>query len=207
MIIERQHSGLPTIRTRRLVLRALGTEHITPEYEHWLNDPAVNQFLEIRFERQTRAKMEIFLREKAQHIDTSKHFGVFDEDGQRLVGTVSSPTVNLHHLSADVSFVIGHSEASGKHYATEAVHALVYYLIYECQIQHLHAGYYEGHVASARVLTSNGFRIEGQMRSHYVSDGMRLNRVLVGLLASEFTPNEKWLGPLSPLASGIRGKT
>lgn len=134
----------------------------------------------------------------ANTVDT-KHFGVYEGKGERLVGTVTFPYINLHHSFADVSFVIGHPDVQGKGYATEAVQGAIYYMFHECGIVKIWAGYYGGHGASARVLEKNGFRVEGRLRKKLVDfRNERVDQILVGLLAEDFRPREDLLGALPP---------
>lgn len=205
MEIHENKDGLPSIKTSHLWLKPLRVTDITVEYERWINDPGVTQFLEIRFEKQTRPRMENYLKDKLRNHAISKHYGVFDREGTRLVGTVTAPKINSHHQTADVSFVIGHEDAQRKRYATEAVHAMSYYLIHECGLRRLWAGYYDGHVGSAGVLAANGYKPEARLRDHYTDvHGRRVDGILVGLLAHEFVPLTEWLGLLPPLRVGER---
>ncbi len=186
---------LPIIKTNRLLIRDIQIDDISEEYIAWLNNPEVNKYLELRFERQTREKVEAYVISKLNDTSASKHFGVYDKDGSRLVGTVTLPSIKWRHLSSDISFVIGHPEAQGKGYATEAVHGVVYYCFKHCGLQKLWAGYYDGHVGSAKVLAKNGFKEEGRLVKELINyTGKRVDHVLVGLLADDFVPNEKLLG-------------
>ncbi|MFA6294499.1 MAG: GNAT family N-acetyltransferase, partial [Victivallales bacterium] len=142
-------------------------------------------------------RVEDFIRGKLKDTRSSKHFGVYDNCGKRLVGTVTLPSIKWNHLSSDLSFVIGHPDAQGKGYATEAVHGVVYYCFRHCGLVKLWAGYYGGHTGSAKVLEKNGFREEGRLVKELVDyRGKRVDHVLVGLLSEDFVPNEKLLGGL-----------
>ena len=204
MEITLRDPKLPIIKTSRLVIRDIEIRDISDEYIAWLNNPEVTKFLEVRFVQQTRERVEAFVRSKLDNTESSKHFGVYDNEGSRLVGTVTLPTIKIHHFSADVSFVIGHPAASGKGYATEAVHGVVYYSFMHAGLKKLWGGYYDGHVGSAKVLSKNGFREEGRLIKELVNyDGKRVDHVLVGLLPEDFVPDETLLGPLPPKISKI----
>ncbi len=204
MEITLREPALPIIRTRRLVIRDIEVKDISPEYVAWLNNPDVNKYLEVRFVEQTRQRVEDYIRAKLNDTISGKHFGVYDNEGKRLVGTVTLPSIKWKHLSADISFVLGHPDASGKGYATEAVHAVTYYCFNCCGFKKLWAGYYDGHTGSAKVLAKNGFREEGRLIKELINyEGKRVDHVLVGLLADDFVPDEKLLGPLPPKISKI----
>ncbi|HPN84399.1 MAG TPA: GNAT family N-acetyltransferase [Victivallales bacterium] len=186
---------LPIIKTKRLTIRDIEVSDISDEYIAWLNNPEVNKFLEVRFSQQNRQTVENYIRSKLSDTKASKHFGVYDKGGKRLVGTVTLPSIKWKHLSSDISFVIGHPEAQGKGYATEAVHGVIYYCFKCCGLVKLWAGYYDGHEGSAKVLRKNGFREEGRIVKELIDfRGVRVDHVLVGLLAEDFIPDKSLLG-------------
>jgi RimJ/RimL family protein N-acetyltransferase len=185
---------LPVLQTKRLLLRGIDVNDITPEYIQWLNDPDVTRFLEIRFVPQTPERVREYIVAKQADSDHSQHFGVFDQNGSRLVGTVTLPAINWNHKFAEISFVIGHPEAQGKGYGAEAVYAVTQYAFQKCGLEKLYAGYYDGHVASAKVLTKNGFQVEGRIRKKFINrEGIRVDHIIVGLLASDFQVNPTYL--------------
>lgn len=182
--------GLPVLETARLALREIRLEDVSDEYVAWLNDPETTRYLEVRFSPQPREAVEAFVRQMLERVADHLHFGVWDHGGARLVGTVTAH-LNHHHRYADVSFVIGHPDAKGQGYATEAVRALSWYLFRRRGLAMLQAGYYGSHAASARVLARCGFTEQGRMRGKLVGpDGTREDHVLVGLLAADFVPPE-----------------
>ena len=198
MRIEFRASKLPIINTARLTLRDIAVDDISQDYLDWLNDKDVTRYLEIRYVEQTPEMVRAFVEERLADIESTKHFGVYDNDGKRLIGTVTAH-INKHHKTADVSFVLGHSGARGKGYATEAVHGLTFYLFKFCHIAMAWAGYYDGHEASAKVLAKNGYTVQGRLKGKLVNfKGERVDHILVGLLASDFQADEKRLGLLPP---------
>lgn len=186
MKLTPRERGLPVLETARLVLREIRVEDVSDAYVAWLNDPEVTRFLELRFSPQPREAVEAFVRQMQEQFEDHHHFGVWDRDGTRLVGTVTAHR-NHHHGFAEVSFVIGHPEARGQGYATEAVHALCWYLLKQEGVAMLQAGYYAGHEASARVLAKCGFTEQGRLRGKFLdTEGARVDHVIVGLVAADF---------------------
>ncbi len=189
---------MPIIKTRKLILRDIRLEDITEEYISWLNNPEINKFLEIRFTPQTKQKIIEYVEAKLKNTVNTKHFGIYDQDGKRLVGTVTLPHIDQHHQFADISFVIGHSDAGGKGYATEAVHGVCYYMFKFCGLNKLIGGYYSDHIASARVFEKNRFEIEGRLRGKCLNyKNQRVDHIVVGMLADDFMPDEQYIGKLS----------
>ncbi len=204
MHIFPQKDRLPILRSRRLVLRDIQPEDVSDGYVAWLNDPAVTKYLEIRFRTWSRSDVLDYVLGRLSDLETCKHFGIYDSEGERLVGTVTIQDIRSYHGNGQLSFVIGHPDAQGKGYASEAVHAACYFCFHECRLYRLSAGYYAGHVASAKVLEKSGFVVEGREREALVRyDGVRVDRIAVGLLASEFSPREEFLGLLPPTGGAM----
>ncbi len=186
------------ITSRRLVLKRMTVEDITESYVTWLNDFETTKYLEVRFTPQTRKDVEEYVRKGLPAASHRLHFGVFDEEGKRLVGTVTFNGVDHHHRSASISFVIGHPEAQGKGYGTEAVHAATHYLFSQMKFVKIWGGYYAGHVASEKVFFKNGYKVEGVLKKKLVAyDGSRVDHIYVGILREEFVPDERYLGRIS----------
>lgn len=175
--------------SKRLLLRPLDISDITDAYLQWLNDPEVTRYLEIRHTPQTYDRVCQYLKQREQMPDCP-HFGVFDENGTRHVGTVTLNALNGHYKTADISFVMGHPDARGKGYATEAVHAVCEYAFTVLQLHKLTGGHYLSHTGSQKVFQKNGFQQEGIRREQVVNtDGHREDVMLHGLLVRDFQRN------------------
>ncbi|PCJ61795.1 MAG: hypothetical protein COA79_05725 [Planctomycetota bacterium] len=184
--IKKRGDRLPIIKTERLILRDIELKDISEEYVSWLNNESITKYLEIRFVPQTKAVVEKYILSKLSDTVNSKHFGVYDNDGKRLIGTVTLSIINYKHSFAEVSFVIGHKDAQGKGFATEALSAIVHYSFYDLKISKLIAGYYEGHIGSSNVLKKNGFVVEGIFKKKLINhDGIRVDQIVVGLLSKD----------------------
>lgn len=197
-IISRK-ARLPIIKTKRLVLRDIQIRDISSEYVAWLNNPETNRHLEVRFTRQDYESVKSYVESKLRDTRNAKHFGIYDQEGQRLVGSVTLPHIDWNHSFADISFVIGYPGVQGHGYATEAVHGVAWYMFRECGLVKLWGGFYDGHSASEKVFLKNGFQIEGRMAKKYVNhENVRVDWVLMGILAEEFVEKEDLLGKLPP---------
>ena len=177
----------PIINTNRLVLRRLLLNDITEDYIQWLNNPEVNQFLEIRHQTHTRADCEAYIKMRYDSPHLGLHFGVFDEHNTRFVGTVTFNNLNNAYKTADISFVIGHPRAQRKGYATEAIEAACRFAFTSQGIFKITGGPYASNIGSLRVFQKNGFHIEGVRRAQCINaQGQREDGILHGLLADEF---------------------
>lgn len=188
--------ALPHITTARLILRPVSVEDICQEYIDWLNDPAINSFLEIRHTKQNLTQVRQYIVEHIRETHNSKHFGIFIPHlGDLFVGTVTVNGISTIHKRGDISFVIGRKSAQGKGYAAEAVHCICAYLFI---VEHFHkitGGHYAQHIKSERVFRSNGFCHEATLKKHSLnSENKWVDVFLHGLLAENFVQQPDYLG-------------
>ncbi len=176
--------------SKRLLMKQLTENDITDEYVKWLNELKVTKFLEIRFTKHRRSDVVSYITKRLDPSNRCLHLGVFDHNGDRLIGTVTFNEINPHHSSAAISFVIGHPDATGKGYGFEAVHASTNYMFQAQGLFKIWGGYYDGHTASEKIFIKNGYKIEGRLQEKLLDyRGKRVDHVLVGLLARDFLPN------------------
>lgn len=172
-----------TINTQRCFLRALGPLDVTTRYVSWLNDPDVNQYLEVRWRRHTIETV----REDVQYLlDSSRDmlFGIFTKPQIIHIGNVKLSEVNLRYGTAEIGFLIGESNFWGKGYASEAVRSVCDWAFEEAGIQKVTAGAYAQNIGSRKTLEKVGFVEEGVLRSQVVLDsGERSDVIRFGLLS------------------------
>ena len=184
----------PKLVSARLILREVGIVDISEHLLWWLNDEDTTQFLEIRHVPQTKERVERYVRERLTQPD-NPHFGVYDNKGHRLVGTVTINQYDCYHKTADISFVIGHPDTSRQGYGTEAVHAVCMYCFQVAGLYKLTGGLYRENHGSRRIFEKNGFRLEGTKRKQFMNRaGQRTDALLYGLMFFEFVPNFALLG-------------
>jgi aminoglycoside 6'-N-acetyltransferase len=164
-----------------------------------LNNPDVTQCLEVRHAKQNRESIEMYMHQRGQDSETGWHFGVFDQEGTRHVGTVTMNGISKFYLTADISFVMGHPQAQGRGYATEAVHAVCFYAFRTRGLHKITGGHYASNVGSFRVFQKNGFRLEGSKKEQVINaEGEREDVLIHGLLAREFIEKETGIGMIPP---------
>jgi len=187
MLITQRPGRLPIIATPRLIMRDITETDICSEYLAWLNEPETNRFLEIRHLPQTLEMVRCYVQDMLSDTVSAKHFGIYEKENARLVGTVTLPVINVIHGFAEISFVVGAAEARGKGYGSEAVHAVCWYMFRVEGLHKLIAGYYSSNIGSQRLLERLGFVEEARLREKLVDyQGKRVDHILVGLLAQEF---------------------
>lgn len=105
----------------------------------------------------------------------------------RVKGWEVSPYNGYLQLGYDIA-----PEHRGKGYMTEAVGAVIRYMLTVAEANRVYCSVREENLASRRVCEKNGMRHEGVLRQHYArQDGGYDDVHLYGILRSEFTEGER----------------
>ena len=163
----------------RLVLRRLELADVGDTYLGWLNDPAVNAYLETRHERQTIATVEAYVRRMLDKADECL-MAICRRDGMHI-GNIKVGPIHPHHKVADVSLFIGARDCWGQGFATEAIGLASGHAFRTLGVEKLSAGMYAPNVASTKAFLRAGFKIEGTREKHYQLAGARCDILLLGL--------------------------
>lgn len=173
------------IDTCRLILKPLTEDNANKRYADWLNDPAVNRFLETRHSEQTVAGCADFIRNCNQ--DSSSYlFGIFLKENNQHIGNAKIGFINSHYRRGQVSLFIGEKSLWGTGLSTEVVSGLTGYAFDQLKLHRLEAGCYEDNLASLRVFLKCGYTVEGFLREHVTDEGHYRGCFWLGVLADEY---------------------
>jgi ribosomal-protein-alanine N-acetyltransferase len=159
-----------------LWIETLTLQNYSPRYVSWLNDPAVNRYLESRFQVQDEASVRAFI--TAMAASPRDHlFGIFTaREGH--VGNVKIGGTDAHHGFGDIGFLIGETGLQGQGLGTEAVRLATACAFGELRLRKLVAGVYANNPASARIFEKNDYRLVGTYRAHRWCDGLAVDQLL-----------------------------
>lgn len=176
-----------SLTTRRLRLRELQPEDLSSDYVNWLNDPAVNAFLETRFVRQDDVSVREFVRTQLADQE-SILFRMSLADTDRHIGNIKLGPISRHHHSAQLSLFIGETSLHGQGYATEAISAVTDWAFGALGLKRVEAGCYSENLGSLRAFLKAGYTVEGFRRaSHVTADGRRCGSFWFARLAEDST--------------------
>jgi RimJ/RimL family protein N-acetyltransferase len=149
------------IETERLILRKPITEDMTRIYEAYARDAEVTRYLTWRPHRSLADAEEPLARQLAAW-ETGKYFSyvITLKDGGELAGMIS---VRPDEWRVDLGYVLGR-KWWGHGYMTEAVRAVIDYLMKEPEVFRVWAVCDVENLGSARVLEKAGMRREGILR-------------------------------------------
>ena len=166
--------------SEQLELFPLNTEHVTQQYVDWLNDPAVNRFLESRFQRHTLESTQAFVR--ACDANPEQLFaGIrYRPLGSAHVGNVKLD-LNRKHGLAEVGILIGEREIYGRGVASQAIMLISGIARRDLGLRRLTAGCYASNEGSVRAFVKAGFTVEGRRPGHFLLEGRPEDLILMGL--------------------------
>ena len=158
------HKGTQPIKTERLLLRKILPEDAEMVHR-WMCDPEV-----CKYECWTTHKsveytrgyiIEVFDGYKSDH---TYQWGI--QLGNELIGSVSIVNVNDYHQKALIGYCLAR-EYWSKGYTTEAVKAVIKYMLFDIGLNRIEATHSVNNIASGRVLQKAGMILEGHAKDYY----------------------------------------
>src|SRR5262245_37505986 len=166
------------LRTPSVELFLLEPDHASSDYVRWLNDPAVNRFLESRFVMQTLDSVRSFIAVQLEHPQ-ALFLGIRSLALGRHVGNIKLAPIDPRHGLGEVGIMIGDREAWGRGVGSQAIACLAAIAAHELGLRKLTAGCYASNAGSERAFVKAGFEVEGRRAGHYLLDGRPEDLILM----------------------------
>lgn len=164
-------------------LFGLQPDDVTDQYVAWLNDPAVNRYLESRFVRNTPDSTRRFVQAVVES-DDSILFGIRYVPGGRHVGNIKLGPVDRHHRRAEIGLLIGDRAMWGRGIAASAIELATRHAFDALGLLKVTAGCYASNVGSRRAFEKAGFVVEAIRKRHFLLDGVPEDAVLLARWAN-----------------------
>jgi RimJ/RimL family protein N-acetyltransferase len=180
----------PFLRGKQIYLREVRQSDVNERYYHWLNDPEINCYLEVRFVPRSLENISEYVR-KMDAKENEPFFAICLNDSHEHIGNIKIGPINWYHRNADVSLLIGEKRLWGQGYASEAIALVTEFAFRTLNLNKLKAGCYGNNVGSARVFEKCGYQREGLLRGHVIVDGKDMDVILLGIRAVDFWESNK----------------
>lgn len=129
--------------------------------------------------------IEFFKKMNDSSVNGAARFWLMTQrEGGTIIGGISL-MMNLPHEHAEIGYALG-VPFWNQGYASEAVREVVRHGFEDLRLQRIHASYFSGNPASARVLAMNGFTQEGFRPRMYKRFDTWMDQTLVGLLREDW---------------------
>ncbi len=134
---------------------------ISEAYLAMLNDPKINRFLEVRFERQTVESTTPFVR--SFYGNEEKYmWGIHSRENNVFVGTATLFQINRHHGSAMMGLMVGADSFWGKGASEEALKLIAQYSFETLKLRRLLGGTISTNHGMNFTFKRLGYRCEGR---------------------------------------------
>lgn len=169
-----------------VTLRCISVDDVSAEYVAWMNDREVIQYLESRFYPQDKQSVSAFV-ESMLKSDADYFFAILDKETGKHIGNIKLGSINPHHLYADIGIILGDKDFWGKGRARDAIRLVTRFAFEELNLRKVTAGAYSINQGSVKAFLANGFSIEGEWKSHYLTDEKKtVDGICLGILNEKF---------------------
>lgn len=174
-----------TIETERLLIQKLDSETMNQIFE--LNDDdEIKKILGIRtvedFDRQKKIHQQGYQSYNRKMLN----FQIVEKQSSAIIGNCGFHTWNPQHHRAEIGYALNADEFKNKGFMKEAVEKVLEFGFEEMQLNRIEALIDENNIPSKKLLDYFGFTREGNLRGHYLVDGIFEDSVLYSLLQSEY---------------------
>ena len=179
------------IEGKRIIIRAIEIGDLG-KFHEWFNNPdLVHGFGDIHFPSSLR-QQEVWF-EKIQTEEETVRLAVQHIDGV-LIGFSGFWHIHWRDRRAEHAVMIGDDAYRDQGYGREVIASCARYAFKEMGLFRLDATVLKTNGASLKAYQACGFEIEGTLRGHALRGGRRIDRIMLGLLLSEYKAWEKRTG-------------
>ncbi len=180
-----EHKITRFLKGNLIYLREVRISDVNDNYYQWLNDPEVNQYLEIRFSPMSKEIIAEFVRSMDGNPN-SIFLAICTIANDLHIGNIKLGPINWTHRFADISLIIGDKRYWKKGVATEAIGLITRFAFENLNIHKVKAGCYAENIGSLKAFEKNGFQREGLLKQHRFFMGKFVDQVILGLINSEW---------------------
>ncbi|KJD43463.1 GNAT family N-acetyltransferase [Paenibacillus terrae] len=108
-----------------------------------------------------------------------------------LIGFVAIHGIEWNNRIGQLAIGIGNTDYRGKGYGAEAVRLILRYAFYELNLNRVGLDVIEYNEQAIRTYEKAGFQHEGRVRSAVLRDGNSYDRIMMGMLYSEWNESVK----------------
>jgi len=177
----------PFIVGKKIYLRPLGRDDLGDVYLSWLNDSAINRYLESGVFPSTRDGLEKYY-EQVINSQNQVMLAIVEKETDKHIGNVKLGLINWVHRKATFGILVGEKEFWGRGFGSESTRLMVEYGFYRLNLNRIDLGVYLEHAGAVRAYEKVGFKVEGQLRQDLFHEGVFKDRLWMGLLRSEYKP-------------------
>lgn len=155
------------LETARLILREFKIEDAEAMYRNWATDPECCKYLSWDVHKSLDETKGVIQKWIDEYKNGSYHWVVELKDTKEIIGDINVIRINPHN-TVEVGYCYG-SKYWNHGYATEALRAVIEYLLNECNIYLIEARHINENPASGRVMQKAGMVKDGILRERWIN--------------------------------------
>jgi [ribosomal protein S5]-alanine N-acetyltransferase len=167
--------------TSKIFIKIMRVNDVNENYVSWLNDSAVNQYLECRHKKHTIESTKEYLR----HFEKGILFGIYILDNKELIGTASFGSIDYINGFAYIGIMIGNKKYWGKGIATDSILMLNDYAFNILGLHKLMAGCCVCNKASIRAFEKAGYEPSGFLKENRLINGSYVDELQYEIIKKE----------------------
>tara|TARA_Y100001980_G_C14424056_1_gene214272 strand:- start:102 stop:749 length:648 start_codon:yes stop_codon:yes gene_type:complete len=173
--------------SRSTIVKPICDKQITSKYVSWLNDKSINQFLEIRHEKQTKKSIIAYINYLREKPDCEM-FSIFNKSEMNHIGNLTITSFNHNNNGAvDFGLMIADEYSRAKGVGAEVHLILLEFAFSFKNIIRINASAPSKNKVACRTLESIGYKKEGIRRNLFpLLSGDRCNLNDYGILRDEW---------------------
>lgn len=157
-----------TLESDRLILRKFRIEDAQQMYDNWASDGECCKYLSWDVHKDVKETKSLVKSWIRGYKKGCYNWIVELKDTNQVIGSISAITISEKHYTAELGYCYG-SKFWGNGYATEALRAVIEYLLTECDFYLIEARHISGNPASGRVMEKAGMHKDAVLRDRRVN--------------------------------------
>ena len=174
-----------TLQDEKVSLKTLTTLDISTEYINWLNDPTINQYLQLRHKTHQYQDVYDFVNACYQSHNNLL-LSINDCHLNKHIGNIKLGPCDFISKESGISLFIGNKDYWKKGYATRAINLLSYYGFFEIKLDKIVASAYSENLASLRAFFKAGFKEDKVFVKSKILRGKKSDVIQVACYKKDF---------------------
>lgn len=171
----------------KVSLRLITQDDAGERYLAWLNDSEVTKGLDTISKPYTIEMLSHYVSAAiADHLGYM--FIIVDKETNLPIGTARVHNVNTKSATCNLGMMIGDKKHWGKGYGKKIYKLLITFAFQELNIRRIWEAAHANNVASLAMCEGLGFKREGVLREHIITESGPQDKILLGLLKKEWVP-------------------
>lgn len=168
------------LESENYTIKTLEVSEVTQDYVNWLNDPEVNEFLEVKYTSWTIENCRTFV--AGFEGSTSEYiFGIYSNNSDTHIGNGSVSAVNVNTGTFTISLFIGEKKYWGSSAGTEVILLLLKFGFDHLGLRKCFCGAYSTQLASRFILRKLCAIEEAKLRDKFFHKGIPVDEVIYGI--------------------------